>query len=476
MLYPTDDTIVAISTAAGAAARAIVRLSGPRALELAQGVFQGPTPLSRMAGFRSARGLVRFGSHFPKPQPAIELPAVVYVFRSPRSYTRQDVVELHIPGAAPAGTALTATLIDAGARQAQSGEFTARAFFSGRLDLSAAEAVADVIDAEDDAQLRTAMSALGGAIHRLCVVTSAALADVLAAVEASIDMAGEDIQLDSPRDLAGRLDAVAAELRRSADEAADVPEGAHLPRVVLAGRPNVGKSSLLNALTGVDRAIVSALAGTTRDVIGAPLSLPGGSSVLLQDVAGLADSRDPLALAAHAAATDAVAKADAVVFLVAAPDFDEADLELLRQVRRLAERAPLILLAAKADLLSPGRLAARLQMIGSRTGLSPQAVSSQTGLGLDSLRQTLRQVMRLEVSRPGAALGLHRRQRRHLEAAAEAAQAAATLLVGQREVADVAELAAVDLRSALAQIGQISGQVATEDILGRIFQRFCVGK
>lgn len=180
-MFRTDETIVAISTPAGSAGRAIVRLSGPEAVELSQQVFQLATGrLTEMGGFRAADGLLAIGSS------DIELPCRVYVFRAPRSFTREDVVELHVPAAA---ASLTSELIEAGARQAEPGEFTARAFFSGRIDLSAAEAVADVVDAADDAQLRSAMAALGGNIWRLCERAASEIADTLASVEASIDLA-----------------------------------------------------------------------------------------------------------------------------------------------------------------------------------------------------------------------------------------------------------------------------------------------
>ncbi len=191
-----DDTIVAISTAAGTAEQAIVRLSGPQAFSQAADLF---TPqqgrLKEMSGFTATDGLVRI------PSAGIEVPARAYLFRSPRSYTRQDVVELHIPGTSAVAAALNFALIEAGAREAEAGEFTARAFFSGRIDLSAAEAVCDVINAADDAQLRSAVAAMDGQVHRLCKAAASQLANILAGVEASIDLAEEAISLDEPSEL-----------------------------------------------------------------------------------------------------------------------------------------------------------------------------------------------------------------------------------------------------------------------------------
>ena len=466
-MQATDHTIIAVSTAAGGSARAIVRLSGPRAVELAAAAFArgDGRPVAALGPFRCADGLIVVD--------AMELPARVYVFRAPRSYTRQDVVELHLPGSPPAVTAVLGKLIDLGARQAQPGEFTARALFAGRIDLSEAEAVADVIHADDDAQLRAAMRALGGRLHRLCSAAAGQCAEALATVEASIDLADEDIDLQSPASLAEQLQATATDLRHTAAGAADVPDTARHVHVVLAGRPNAGKSSLVNALTGANRAIVSAMAGTTRDVLSAPLAL-GEATVILQDAAGFAPPADGLAAAADSAARQAVAQADVVGFVIdlAAGDHTD-DLALLAEARR-ATTAPMLVLANKADLTADAAEAA--QRLAERVGASTIAVSAETGHGLATFIEQLGRHVRGSAGRSGGAMGLHIRQKQCLLAAATAADQAAEKLASCGHIVDVAELVAIDLRGSLAQLGQISGEVVTEDVLGRIFARFCVGK
>jgi len=470
----SDDTIVAVSTPSGTAARAIVRLSGPQALKLAGGVFVMPAgTLETVGGFRWTDGLVKL------EQAGMELPARAYVFRSPLSYTRQDVVELHIPGAVAAAEAALAALIDAGARHAQAGEFTARAFFSGRLDLSAAQAVADIIDADDDASLRSALAALKGQVAKLARDAADRLTDALAAVEASIDLADQDIGVESPAILAKRLDLIAADLRQTVRSAPDMPADCRRPQAALAGAPNVGKSSLLNALSGVDRAIVSALAGTTRDVLSATMTLDG-ATVTLHDAAGLSRADEPLSKAAADAAREAVAQADAVLFVVdmsasQSPD----DAELLATIRQANSQAPLLVLANKADAVEPHRRARRLAEIQAALGQAAIPTSALTGDGLADLRRMLADCLCLHAARGGGAMGLPARGKRRLLAAADAAARASALLAQVDDIADRAELAAIELRGALAELAAISPnscEVLSENVLARIFERFCVGK
>ena len=470
-MFDTQSTIVALSSPAGVGGRAIVRLSGPRALALAEGVFRAEgSRLEELGGFRAVDGAVRCEG--------LALPGRAYVFRGPRSYTRDDVVELHIPGNPLAAGMLIESLLAGGARAAGPGEFTFRAFVSGRIDLSQAEAVADVIAAATDTQLRAASANAAGALHSLCRRWSDALAEALAQVEASIDLAEEEIELVAPAALAEQLIDLAEQMRRMAGDAITVTTAADIPRVALAGAPNVGKSSLLNALTGLDRAIVSATAGTTRDVLTAPLTLPGGQEILLIDLAGLTCPDGVIARAADIAARAALAGADAVLAVVdAAAGLDLEIVEEIRSARASGARtASLTLLANKIDRLSPPAAQARLAELIERSHLPVLATSAVTGAGLSAVRERLAAVLGVEANRIGSGCALHQRQRRSVLQAAEALAEAARRLRPLDHVSDAAEIVAVDLRTALAELGTISGQMATDELLGRIFARFCVGK
>jgi tRNA modification GTPase len=464
--FTHDDTIAAISSPAGPGGRAIVRLSGDDAAALAAAVFHATPAISDLPGFRSVDGLIVAGE--------LTLPGRAYVFRGPRSYTRQDVVELHLPGSPAAATRVLAALLAAGARSAEAGEFTARAFFAGRIDLSAAQAVADIIDAADTAQLRSAMATLQGQVHQLCVGLAQRVTSELALVEASIDMAEESLAFDTPAAVAERLATVADDIRAAADRAEEIPEATHQPTVVLAGPPNAGKSSLLNALTGEDRAIVSALAGTTRDVLSAPLDL-AGVTVNLTDAAGLGATSDPLAGQADSAARQAARAADVLCLVIDLPEMHLALANDLRdELASLNPAAPLVVLANKIDQVSPP--ADALAALARQFDTTPLATSATTGDGLDALRSHLTELLHVTTTRSGEAMGLHHRQKLNLLAAADAAALASERLATCDDLADGAEIVALDLRDALAQLGAISGEVVTDDVLAEIFGRFCVGK
>jgi tRNA modification GTPase len=459
-MHDPDVTIAAISSAAGPARRGIVRVSGPAAIALAERVFtsQG-APLGECGGFTHHDGLIA-------PSPAgPTLPARAYLFRRPRSYTRDDLVEFHLPGCEPMLAALLDALLAGGAELAGAGEFTWRAFCSGRVDLSAASAVADVIAAADATTQRAATAAAGGLLRRRCDTIRTKLTEALALAEASIDLASEEIHPASPPELIERLDQAAGALDATLAGAVDLPDAPTMPQVVLLGRPNVGKSSLLNRLCGCERAITSARAHTTRDVIRGQCTLPGGAEIDLLDIAGLgSDTPNDLADLAGSAARAALARADAILLVTDEPGLSAEDQALLARAVESNPAAAVLELANKADLHEPADEG------------GPLRISAQTGQNIDVLGEKLTELLGLTMQRGGEAVGLHSRQRQALTDAGRSIAAAVQLLGGLAGLADGAELLAFELREGLAHLGAISGEVLADDVLGEIFARFCVGK
>jgi tRNA modification GTPase len=439
------DTIVALSSPPGPGARAVVRISGPDAARLVGAIFSANTivePQQRRLyeGCLHVEGL---------GQP---LPADLYVWPGPRTFTGQDHVEIHTLSCPPLLDRLVAQLLNAGARAAQPGEFTLRAFLAGKLDLPRAEAVGGVIEATSRAELTEALTQLAGGVTRPLEALREDLLNLLAEIEAGLDFAEEDIRFVGREDLLVRLSRGLAQVTLVQRQLNDRAVRGRRFQVVLAGRPNVGKSSLFNALAGDAAALVSPAPGTTRDYLVRQLEL-GENRVDLVDTAG----------------------------------WQFADGLIDRQAQQLgreqAERADLLLLCLEAGqppsetetamLRNPGPPA--VLGVETKCDLAPAskeflATSSQTGLGLDALRAAIAERAR---AHPGPALAPSlARCRHHVDAClGHLRQAHAAVLFE-----DPPEILALELRGALDQLGQIVGAVYTDDLLDRIFSRFCIGK
>jgi len=507
-MYILDDTIVAISSAAGSAARGIIRISGPEALGLADAIFQKDDGVSvaKATSWSVLKGRCRLTK-------AVFCPADLYIFRVPHSYTTQDVVEFHLPGSGPLLQMVLQGLLAAGARSAEPGEFTARAFFNGRIDLTEAEAVAEVINARSDGQLRAAERLLDGRLHRVCSEITHRLTEILSLVEADIDFSEEDIEFATGEQLRDRISAVLGDLDRLLTDSMTWGELTHLPRVAVAGPANAGKSSLINSLSGIDRSIVSSIAGATRDLLTVPLSLPDGECMLI-DTAGLyrwdggdisdlcrrdacgTDScgrdacgaglynaaeavSDPLAEAARKLSRRAVATCDLMLWVFDAAEADSYRFSTPPDKLKLPEHV--ILVANKIDLPHHER---NLNDILSAASTCSIRVSALRGDNMELLKtkidKTLREILICET--PSQAMALTVRQRQALQASRDCLNEAMSLLEGtSRAVSDDTnqvqwELIALELRFCLDHLGCISGVVVTEDVLDNIFSRFCIGK
>jgi len=474
MLDRLDDTIVAISSPVGTSLRGVIRLSGPRALSLAAAVFENNEreTLSETGGHRRLFGHVRIDA-------AARVPAEAYVFRAPASYTRQDVLELHTVGSPPVLAMVLDLLTAQGARAAEPGEFTARAYFAGAMDLTRVEGVAAMIHARNDSQLRASQALLHGKLSQQTTAFRDRLADLLALIEAEIDFAEEPIDFISLAQLAQTVDEITDALGRLYEHAPAVERLDVLPEVLLVGRPNTGKSTLFNRLTGMDRAIQSATAGTTRDVISAPLTVPGGE-VLLLDSAGLFEAREQsepssaagLVELAERATRRSLVSADVIVLLVDVNAPFEAAGSLLAD--EWAGR-PLLIAAHKIDMLTPQERASWMAQAGGSPDLI--AVSSRTGEGIDKLRIELGRRLFSGLESTGTQrLALSNRQRDALRSAHDALQRARRLCDASSTLCDHTELLALEVREAMNALSLLVGEVATEELLDRIFSRFCIGK
>ena len=440
-----SDTVVAIATAAGAGGVGIVRLSGPRARQIGETVA-GRSLASRIATyarFTDADGV------------AIDDGIAIH-FQGPASFTGEDVVELQAHGSPVVLRQLVARCIVLGARQATAGEFSQRAFLNGKLDLAQAEAIADLIAAGDERAARAARRSLDGVFSRRVEALMAQVLAIRVHVEAAIDFADESLDTLGGTALRERLQAATGalgELRRDAERGRTLRDGLH---VVLVGPPNAGKSSLLNALAGSDRAIVTDIPGTTRDLLQEAIRIDGVELTLV-DTAGLRLAGDAIEAEGIRRARAELGRADLALVVLDARDPETGRVAVADEVASVPRR---LWLHNKADLLE----------VTADLGEDALAVSAQTGQGLDALHQRL-----LALSGAGeAGEGAFSARARHVQALAEATrqlEVAAAELRHER-----LELAAEALAQAHDALGGIGGRVGADALLGHIFAAFCIGK
>jgi tRNA modification GTPase len=442
MLPDLQDTIVALATAPGPGGRAIVRLSGLAALRTVRTIFDTDEPVS-------TQERRRYSGHCRLPGIASPLPADLLVWPAPRTYTGQEMAELHTISCPPLVDLLVSQLLASGARAAQPGEFTLRAFLAGKLDLTRAEAVLAVIESGSRGELRLALAQLAGGVAGPLRELRRELLDLLADVEAGLDFAEEHIEFVGLDVLLSRVSkglALITLLGKQLDQRA---LGDRPFRVVLAGRPNAGKSSLFNALGG--RALVSAQPGTTRDYLICALDLQG-ARVELVDTAGWQRAEEPIAHQAQALGRQQAEDADLVLLCIGAGRGLTAEEE-----GWLGQKTPPVVgVATKCDVGEPA------------AGL--MATSAHTHAGLAELRALLADRARA-AARPALAPSLSR-CRHHVAACLECLRRAHHAVLFQ----EPPEILALELRSALDQLGEMVGAVYTDDLLDRIFSRFCIGK
>jgi len=453
----SDETIVAVATAPGEGAIGIVRLSGTEAEPFLDQLFRGVRPASKRRSHRFYLGHL----HEPSGRPIDEV--MVVVMRAPHSFTREDVVEVHCHGGMVVIRRIVDAFLDIGARLAGPGEFTQRAFLSGRLDLSQAEAVIDLIRARSESAGRVALAQLDGRISRTVLEMSDRLADLLSHVESLVDFPEEDIEFaelsffeEEAAALLGRIDI----FLENFDMGRILREGLS---VLILGKPNVGKSSLLNLLLGEARAIVTDIPGTTRDTIEESLVL-GGIPLRLIDTAGVRDTDDPVEAEGVARARAKIASADLILLVIdSSRPLDEQDQLAFNACRGQKT----LLVCNKADL-------SQMPLPSEVTQVPNVFLSCRSGEGLPVLRDSIVSLLGGSVQ-GDLAQDVIFSDRRHRDALLRTREALirfqSALTAGLSP-----EFPALELREALDALGEILGKTTPDNILDRIFSRFCIGK
>ena len=469
---PTPDPIAAIATAPGRGAVGIVRISGA-----------GLGPLVQAVCGRSLRARQATYLPFADESGAPIDHGLALFFPAPHSYTGEDVLELQAHGGPVVLQLLLARCQQLAQallprlRLARPGEFTERAFLNGKLDLAQAEAVADLIDASTAAAARSASRSLAGAFSERIHALVAALVDLRMLVEATLDFPEEEIDFLTQADAHGQLQRLHAQLDQvlaAARQGALLREGI---KVVIAGQPNAGKSSLLNALAGAELAIVTPQAGTTRDVVQQTIQIEGVPLHVL-DTAGLRESSDEVEQIGIARAWQHIAQADAVLLLHDATRQADAahraeDERIAARIGQAAPAAPLLHVWNKADALPADFRCPEMPEAPDADAQPPLLLSARTGQGLEALRQRL---LHLAGWQAGAGEGLILARERHLAALRQASAHLASASARLHGPAPALDLLAEDLRLAQRALGEITGEFTPDDLLGVIFSRFCIGK
>jgi tRNA modification GTPase len=476
-----EDTIVAIASASGPAIRGIVRVAGPDAVALV-----GQSFVAERACGKAITDLDRASSLVGEFEfdNGLSVPVTAMVWPDHRSYTRQPTVEIHTFGSTPVLRKIVSAIESKGARLAQPGEFTLRAFLSGRLDLTQAEAVLAVIDAENQNQFEVALQQLAGGLAGPLGELRTRLLSVLAEVEAGLDFVEEDIEFISADQMVGQLSDCHRALVKIVDQIDQRDSQSHRPRVVLVGLPNSGKSSLFNVLTQSSQAIVTDIAGTTTDYISAVLKL-SNSEVELVDTAGFESATGEISASAQQLRGQQADRADVRVLCIDGQilavdqqgrlvfrNLDSpASVWIGEQVGALREQD--LVIVTKSDLLDAHLVDGQTLLLENEKEVSLVFTSSQTESGIDAIAREIEAALRVAAASSASVVGstVQRASSSLREAggSVEAAVAAAENQMGD-------EIVAAEIREALNSLGLVVGVVYTDDILDLVFGRFCIGK
>lgn len=472
MIYNDNDTIVAPATPTGGAL-CLIRLSGERAIGLCDEVFEGRRSLAESKTATAHYGLIKDGEQVVDD-------VVVTLFRAPHSYTGEDSVEISAHGSRYVVGRILSLLMARGARLAEAGEFTRRAFLAGRMDLSQAEAVADVIAADSRASHAVAATQMRGAYSAELAELRSKLLHITSLLELELDFSEEDVEFADRGALEQLLEAVrsrVASLQSSFRLGNVLKEGV---TVAIAGRPNVGKSTLLNRLVGEDRAMVSDIAGTTRDTVEAVANIDGVMFRFV-DTAGLHSTADVLEQMGIERTAQALKKARIVLWITDNPNFDEEDiLQEFGDFRPSSEQILYKIVnkidvhrGAEAGLESDVGLGVVSSVdMGAGANVPILRVSAKTGEGVDALVELLKSAVDASAAYAGDVIVSNQRHYEALTLASESLDASLSALRGGLP----SDLLSEDIRQILYHLGSITGEISSEDILKNIFSQFCIGK
>lgn len=460
-----DDTIAAIATPLGEGGLAVIRISGPRALAVADRVFT-PCGAKSCKPSEAVSHTIHYGKVMRDGRQLDEV--LCAVMRAPRTFTREDVVEITCHGGVLSTKTVLDRVLECGARPALPGEFTQRAFLNGRIDLAQAEAVADLIHARTELALTAANEQLAGKLSQRINQLRDELMLTLAHIEAHIDFPEEDIAPDTQTQLEGRMVRAIEfieELLRTANEGQILRRGI---RAAIVGRPNAGKSSLLNQLLGHDRAIVSPVPGTTRDTIEETANVRGIPVVFI-DTAGLREATDEIESEGVRRSRASLAKAELILHVLDAGEPLHPDDEKL--LHDFVDRKRIII-RNKIDL--PTRLVFESKIRNSKSEMVPQVdVCSKSGAGIEHLKDTIKSlVWSGRISADNSQVAINSRHQDALKRACGSLRLALEALRGNASL----EFVALDLRQGIAAVGEIVGKTTTEDLLDAVFSQFCIGK
>ncbi len=468
MIYPAmDDTIAAVATPPGKGLRGVIRVSGPLTHRVLERVFQGEPPLvprSDMARSRRVRGRVALEpEHYT-------LPAEVLLFRAPRSYTRQDVAELHVVGSPAVLAVLMDQICACGVRLAGPGEFTARAFHNGALSIDDVQGIAALIHARSDQQLRAANDWIDARLGSEVALQRDALIQLCSLVEAEIDFSDEPIDFITARRLQEELQAIITVLQRLRHEIREAERTGAPPRVLLIGRPNVGKSTLLNRLSGMDRALCSSISGSTRDFLSA-IARVGQHEIELLDTPGMGVSIQKKQKNAKNFLERQTARADLICHVLELGNRPLQE-QVLDGSRDLRDRV--LWVANKADLLGRDELEKVLARWSDQLNGTVVAISARNDTGLTTLGAEIARRLTKHVGNHGIAIApVHAHA---LSDALESLIRARSWCAQSDDVVGSAEFIASDLHDAVHALSALFGEVTPDDLLERIFNDFCIGK